>query len=270
MPTAAEHVPEPRTAPPSLRQRRRAVAVQEIVDAAERHLAEHGPAALSLRAVARDLGMTVQALYHYFPSRNALVTVLITKGYDDLTEAVRAAVDAVAGDTAPGDSVAVVTATGDTAVLPRFVVAALGYRQWAVDHPERFQLLYGTPLRSYEAPAEGPTTQATRRMGALFQNELFAGRTTAQLAAAGPFTLSPPLRSHLERLSPQGPDALPPAAASLFLSAWGHLHGLVTLEVFGHTAFIGSHQAEIFQTSMLTMLEDIHHRIPGPAGPTGR
>lgn len=59
------------TAPLSLRERRRAVATQEIVDAAERHITGHGPAALSLRAIARDLGMTVQALYHYFPNRDA-------------------------------------------------------------------------------------------------------------------------------------------------------------------------------------------------------
>lgn len=155
-------------APPTLRERRRAAATQEILDAAERHITEHGPAALSLRAVARSLGMTVQALYHYFPSRDALVTVLVTKAYDDLADAVQAAVDTAADDSA----------------LPRLVVAAEGYRRWAIAHPEHFQLLYGTPLRDYAAPADGPTTQATRRMSSIFERELFAGFTTEQLAAA--------------------------------------------------------------------------------------
>lgn len=244
----------PNTAPLSLRQRRRAVATREIVDAAERHLDGHGPAALSLRAVARDLGMTVQALYHYFPNRDALVTVLIAKAYDDLADAVQTAVD-----------------TAGEATAPRFVTAAEAYRRWAVDHPERFQLLYGTPLRDYEAPAGGPTTRAMRRMGGLFQRQLFGGFTTEQLAAADTHALSPALRTRLELLPADdgGTGALPPAAATLLLSGWGHMHGLVVLEVFGHTSFIGDHQAEIFRMSMHHLLTDTHRRIPAPGHPAG-
>ncbi|TDD93510.1 TetR/AcrR family transcriptional regulator [Actinomadura rubrisoli] len=238
---ADEHL----TAPPSLRQRRRAAAAQEILDAAERHITEHGPHALSLRAVARSLGMTVQALYHYFPNRDALVTALITKAYDDLADAVQAAVDTPADDP-------------DT---PRLVAAAEGYRRWAIAHPERFQLLYGSPLRHYAAPADGPTTQALRRMSAIFEREMFDGFTTAQLAAADA-PLSSSLRAHLERLPPEGLGLLPPPAVSLLMSAWGHMHGLVVLEVFGHTSFIGDHQAEIFHSAMRGMLKDVHSRIP--------
>jgi AcrR family transcriptional regulator len=239
---ADEHV----TALPSLRQRRRAAATQEILEAAERHIVEHGPAALSLRAVARGLGMTVQALYHYFPSRNALVTALVTKAYDDLADAVQAAVDTAADD----------------AALPRLVIATEGYRRWAIAHPELFQLLYGTPLRDYEAPAEGPTTQATRRMSAIFEREMFDGFTPEQLGAADAPALSPSLRAYLEQLPHYGLGHLPPPATALLLSAWGHLHGLVVLEVFGHTSFLGDHQAEIFRTAMRNLLDDIHRRIP--------
>ncbi len=145
------------------------------MDAAERHLTEHGPAALSLRAVARSLGMTVQALYHYFPSRDALVTVLVTKGYEDLADAVQTAVDT----------------PSDDPDLPRLVIATEGYRRWGIAHPERFQLLYGTPLRDYAAPADGPTTQASRRMSEIFERELFAGYSTEQLAAIDAPVLSP-------------------------------------------------------------------------------
>ncbi|MFC5031819.1 TetR/AcrR family transcriptional regulator [Streptomyces sp. DSM 41987] len=233
-------------APPTLRERRRAAATQEILDAAERHITEHGPAALSLRAVARSLGMTVQALYHYFPSRDALVTVLVTKAYDDLADAVQAAVDTAADDSA----------------LPRLVVAAEGYRRWAIAHPEHFQLLYGTPLRDYAAPTDGPTTQATRRMSSIFERELFADFTTEQLAAADAPSLSPALRTYLEQLPHYGLGHLPPPATALLLSAWGHLHGLVVLEVFRHTSFLGDQQAEIFRMAMQNLLEDVHRRIP--------
>ncbi|RFU87522.1 TetR/AcrR family transcriptional regulator [Streptomyces triticagri] len=230
----------------SLRDRRRAAATAEILDAAERQITERGPAALSLRAVARDLGMTVQALYHYFPNRAALVTSLITKTYDDLAHAVQTAIDE-----AP-----------DGAELPGLVVAAEAYRGWAVAHPERFQLIYGTPLRDYAAPEEGPTTKATRRLSAIFQRELFAGYTTAQLAAARTPELSPTLLADFAHLAPaDGPNSLPAPAIALMLSAWGHMHGLVTLEVFGHTSFIGDHQAEIFRMSMHSLAADIRRRI---------
>ncbi|MEW1643876.1 TetR/AcrR family transcriptional regulator [Streptomyces sp. NPDC091219] len=244
-------VDERTTAPPSLRERRRAAATREIVDAAERHLTEHGPAALSLRAVARSLGMTVQALYHYFPNRDALVTVLVTKGYEDLADAVQAAVD-----TTPEDP-----------DLPRLVIATEGYRRWAIAHPERFQLLYGTPLRDYAAPAEGPTTQASRRMSEIFERELFAGYSTDQLAAIDVPVLSPALRDYLERLPHYGQGSLPAPATALLMSAWGHLHGLVALEVFGHTAFLGGHEADIFRMAMRNLLADIHRRIPEQVEP---
>lgn len=243
--------------PLSVRERRRAVAVREIVDAAEAHIAEHGPAALSLRAVARGLGMTVQALYHYFPSRDVLLTTLITKTYDDLVAAVQEAADTGGAGEGDGD--------GDGGDGAGFVAATEGYRRWAVANPERFQLIYGTPLRYYAAPAEGPTTQAVRRMSAVFERELFGGYTYEQLAAAEIPPLSPELSAHLGPLRPDDPGALPPAAFALLFSGWGHMHGLVVLEVFGHTSFLGEHRAELFRMSMRNLLADIRRRIPDAA-----
>ncbi|MFI8090680.1 TetR/AcrR family transcriptional regulator [Streptomyces sp. NPDC086080] len=260
--TGATSPPVTGPAPLSLRQRRRAVATQEIVEAAERHLDEHGPAALSLRAVARSLGMTVQALYHYFPNRDALVTVLITRAYDDLADAVQTAVGTPSEGLTPADGRT--PAPGEP--VPPFVKACESYRAWAVTHPERFQLIYGTPLRDYTAPVEGPTTRAMRRMSAVFQQVFFSGFSQDQLAAADTHALPAPLRTHLDLLSDaEGPEPLPPAAAALLLSAWGHMHGLVVLEVFGHTTFLGGHQAEIFRMAMHHLLTDTHRRIPGPA-----
>jgi hypothetical protein len=128
-------------------------------------------------------------------------------------------------------------------------------------HPELFQLLYGTPLRDYAAPAEGPTTRATRRMSSIFEREMFGGFTAAQLAAADAPALSPSLRAYLEQLPHYGLGNLPAPATALLLSAWGHLHGLVVLEVFGHTSFLGDHQAEVFRTAMRNLLEDVRRRI---------
>ncbi|MEU6124770.1 TetR/AcrR family transcriptional regulator [Streptomyces sp. NPDC047123] len=235
---------------PTLRERRRAVAAQEIVGAAESHIVEHGPHALSLRAVARSLGMTVQALYHYFPSRDDLVTALVTKAYDDLADAVQAATDVARDD--PD--------------LPAMVIATEGYRRWAIDHPERFQLLYGAPLRHYHAPVDGPTTEANRRMGAVFERELFRGFTRAELAAADVRSLSPAFLTALDGMAPPGPDALPAPATALMLSVWGYVHGMVALEVFGHTGFLGTHQAELYRMAMRNLYEDVRRRIPATPG----
>ncbi|MDT0265688.1 TetR/AcrR family transcriptional regulator [Streptomyces sp. DSM 44915] len=244
----ADHPTPAPPARPTLRERRRAAATREILEAAERHLTERGPAALSLRAVARDLGMTVQALYHYFPHRDALVTALITKTYEDLADALQAATADPARDPE----------------LPGLVVVAEAYRGWAVANPERFQLIYGTPLRDYAAPVDGPTTAAVRRMGAIFQREVFHGYPRERLAAVAGPAPSPAFQAALT-----SPDGLPPAAGVLFLSAWGHLHGLVVLEVFGHTGFLGEHQAELFRLSTRAYHADLHRRITGTDGPSG-
>ncbi|MGV9988953.1 hypothetical protein [Streptomyces olivaceus] len=127
----------------------------------------------------------------------------------------------------------------------------------------------GTPLRYYAAPADGPTTQAVRRLGALFQRELFDGFTPAQLAAADVPPLSPPFRERLARLAVNAEDGLPPAGLSLFLGAWGRLHGLVVLEVFGHTAFLEDHGSGIFRSSVRMTVEDVHRRIPAGAPAQG-
>jgi len=212
-----------------LRERRRAAATREILDAARHEIAEHGPSGLALRSVARRLGMTVQALYHYFPSRDELITALITEAYGELADAVEAA-------------------TG-------FLAAAEAFRAWAIGNAAPFRLIYGTPLPHYAAPAHGRTTAAATRLATVFIRAMFGGYRDDQLARAdfpGP----------LEGLPPWAFGDLPRPAAALFVSAWGHLHGLVVLEAFGHTAFIGPAQEEIFRGAMRNLLADVHRRIP--------
>ncbi|MGW1507191.1 TetR-like C-terminal domain-containing protein, partial [Streptomyces mirabilis] len=117
----------------------------------------------------------------------------------------------------------------------------------------------------YAAPADGASTMAARRMSTIFQRELFGGFSPEQLAAADMPPLSPQFRAYLDLLPPDGPGVLPPPAIALLMEAWGRMHGMVVLEVFGHTSFLGDHEAELFHLAMRNMLADIHRRIPGSA-----
>lgn len=118
------------------RARARIEVTAAIKEEARRQLASEGPTKLSLRAVARELGMVSSALYRYFPSRDDLLTALIIDAYDSLGEAAEEAHAAVA----------------DGAPVERWVAVGEAVRGWALAHPQEYALIYGTPVPGYSAP----------------------------------------------------------------------------------------------------------------------
>src|SRR4051794_6805096 len=124
--------PPPRTA----RDRARAELTEEIKAVARRHLAEHGSAALSLRAVAREVGMVSSAVYRYFPSRDDLLTALIIDAYDALGECAETA----ARSARERDAAA------------RWLRVCESVREWALAHAHEYALIYGSPVPGYAAP----------------------------------------------------------------------------------------------------------------------
>src|SRR5688500_17749340 len=128
----------------SVRARVRAEKIAEIKQAARRHLATDG-ANLSLRAVARDMGMVSSALYRYFPSRDELLTALILDAYNALGEVAETADAGVARDDLRG----------------RWLAVGRGVRAWALAHLAEYALIYGTPVPGYAAPSDtvGPATR---------------------------------------------------------------------------------------------------------------
>src|ERR1700759_4929377 len=133
--SATEPAPAP-AAPRTVRARVRLELTREIKDVARRHLAETGSAGLSLRAVARELGMASSAVYRYFPSRDDLLTALIVDAYDALGDAAERADRA-----APPDD-----------PRARWVDTCRAVREWAVAHPHEYALVYGSPVPGYAAP----------------------------------------------------------------------------------------------------------------------
>jgi AcrR family transcriptional regulator len=206
----------------SRRDRVRAATVTEIKDTARRILVAEGPDRLSLRAIAREMGMTAPALYRYFPSREELVGALIAELYDDLTGTLRAAGDAA-------DPV-------DARI--RLAAASRAFRTWALAHPREFALLFGSPIPGIgEQSADSPANLAAERFGEVF------GALVARIYQDDPFPvpaedgMDPALREQLRAWSAGFPVELPVGAAQVFLSCWIRLYGMVAMEVFGHLEF---------------------------------
>jgi AcrR family transcriptional regulator len=220
-----------------LRERRRAQTVAEIKEAALRELAVTGADGLSLRAVARAVGVSVQALYHYFDSRDALVTALVTDAFDELADTVSAA---ASGARDPAD---------------RVVAAGLAYRAWGRENRAAFLLALGVPLPDYTAPEGGPTSQAAARLGAAFLDAVFGGWSADELAAVPLAADVPALRAQLTGTGALG--GLPPGAAALFTSGWGTLHGLVVLELLGHLVWVGEAGEDVLRVALLRYADEL-------------
>jgi AcrR family transcriptional regulator len=203
---------------PSARERVRAELTSEITDAARRQLADVGAAALSLRAVAREVGMVSSAVYRYFPSRDELLTRLIIDGYDDLGAAAEEADD----PTAPP--------------AERWLAVCRAVRVWALAHPHEYALLYGSPVPGYSAPAD--TVPAASRVG------IVLGRILGEAARSGALPersgeRDPGLVSE-DAVTVLGGDhpAIDETVRVRALLAWSSIYGAISFELFGH--FVGS------------------------------
>jgi AcrR family transcriptional regulator len=200
----------------------------EILDAAREQLATEGVGTLSLRGVARDLGMAPSAVYRYFENRDVLLTALIVDAYDALGDAVERAERRVDPDDLAG----------------RWAAIAHAVRTWALANPSLYALVYGSPVPGYAAPQDTvvPATRVTQRLAALVQDALATPAALDPAAGApGPPALdaAPVSREAAHGLAPLvdflGPGTSPEWAVR-GLMAWTWLFGAVSFELFGQLA----------------------------------
>jgi AcrR family transcriptional regulator len=184
----------------------------EILEAARRHLAEEGPAGLSFRAVARDVGLVSSAVYRYFPSRDALLTSLIIESYDALGQAVETAEAAV-----PRDRFA-----------DRYRAVARALRAWAVADPQQWTLIYGSPIPGYAAPQDtvAPAIRVQRVLAALLADAWSAGAVRDRGGVPADVHDALVLREAV-------PGDVPDDLLVRGLMAWTYLIGAVTTELYG-------------------------------------
>lgn len=191
---------------------------EEIKTIARQHMAQHGTNALALRAIAREMDISAAALYRYFASLDDLITALILDAFNAMADALEAA-----AASQPRDDYAA-----------RLHAVLLAYRQWALDNPAEFQLIYGNPIPGYEAPSE------LTRAAAVRSNQVVGG-ILAEAHQAGKLK-TPPEYPHLPETVQNRFDAVsvlydpPLSSVVLYVAAvgWTHIHGIVMLELFHH------------------------------------
>jgi AcrR family transcriptional regulator len=207
------------SAKPTLRQRRREQTELELFVIATAHLRSHGAAALSLRALARDAGMASSAVYRYFASRDDLVTELLVRAFDGHADEVEAAAAAH-----PDQPVAALRA------------AFRAYRAWALANPAEFGLAYTAPVPDYHAPPErtlGPGTRIGRFLLGLLRLCHQQGLVDRAVIRTRRGALTPANRQQLTSAREAFGVDLPVPLLAAGLDALIHLHGLVSMEVFG-------------------------------------
>ena len=206
----------PPSAPRTARERARAEITAEILKAARGYLATDGAPALSLRAIARDLGMASSALYRYFGSRDELLTRLIIDAYDSLGAAAEAREAAVDRNDLAG----------------RFAATCLAVRTWALAHPNEYALIYGSPVPGYVAPADTvrPASRVTALLLRIVVEAALAGRIPD---AETPDPEAKPVAAALAPIRSYLPPAVPAPLVQRALMVWTNLFGIVSFELYG-------------------------------------
>ncbi|WP_031481761.1 TetR/AcrR family transcriptional regulator [Streptomyces bicolor] len=219
------------------RARARMEVTAAIKDEARRQLAAEGAAKLSLRAVARELGMVSSALYRYFPSRDDLLTALIIDAYNSIGESAEAAHDKAAG----------------AGPVQRWTAVAEAVRDWALRHPHEYALIYGSPVPGYTAP--DTTVPPASRVGLLFIGIVRDAHRDSGL------TEPPPLPAELcpeaERMAADLAPDLPPAAVAALVAAWAELFGLVGFELFGQFNRVVEDRERFFRHAVARLAQGV-------------
>jgi AcrR family transcriptional regulator len=246
---------------PSRRDRLRAATTQEIIQTARRLLVQQGPDAVSLRAIAREMGMTAPALYRYFDSHEELLRHVVADIFTDLSSHVRAAIHSAA-DAGSGDL------TDAEIMVVKMIAGCREFRAWTLVHVPEFSMIFGSPLPGLEALREinrDPTIDCGYKFGQLFLDlfgDLYRRRP---FAIPADDDIDPALRGQLVRYRELTQSDLPLGALQTFLRCWVLLYGAVSLEAFGHLQFALDDPSPMFELMLADLAPMIGLEYPLPA-----
>ncbi|MEV4300131.1 TetR/AcrR family transcriptional regulator [Microbispora rosea] len=238
------------TTGPSRRQRVRDATLRELVSVSREILTTQGIEALTIRAVAREMGMTPPGVYRYFDSHRALLDAVIVAILNELTEFVVTRVGEVDEADAAG----------------RLVVASRALRRWGVEHPREFHLSLVVSPPEEENQAVG---RARGQVGKLF-GEIFAGAWRDYGSASpAPWPREPRIEPLAERLVRILEVSMPStAAAAAFTRCWMRLYGMVCLESLGLPRVVGDEKGDLFEAELAELARTLG--LPEAALDTGR
>jgi AcrR family transcriptional regulator len=246
---------------PSRRDRVRAATTQEIIQTARKLLVQDGPEAISLRAIAREMGMTAPALYRYFGSHEDLLRHVVADIFTELATHVRTAVHMAADASTSGLPEAEV-------MVVKMIAGCREFRAWTLTHVPEFSMIFGSPLPGMEVLHEmhrDPTIDCGYQFGQVFL-DLFG-----DLYRRRPFSIpaddeiQPSLREQLARYRELVRSDLPLGALQTFLRCWVLLYGIVSLEAFGHMQFALDDPSPMFELMLSDLAPMIGLEYPLPA-----
>jgi AcrR family transcriptional regulator len=252
---------------PSRRDRLRAATTQEIIETARRLLVTQGPEGASLRAIAREMGMTAPALYRYFGSHEELLRHVVGSIFMDLADHVRGAIH-TAADGAPAD-----ISSNDVMAL-KLTAGCRAFRDWTLEHVPEFSLIFGSPLPGLEMLHEihdDPTVDCGYQFGQIFLDLYGDLYRRYPFGIPADQDIEPSLRRQLARYRDLTGSDLPLGALQTFLRCWVRLYGAVSLEAFGHLKFALDDPSPMFElmladlASMLGLAYPLARRAAGEA-----
>jgi AcrR family transcriptional regulator len=240
--------------PPGLsrRDRRKQETIDDINAAARRQLAGAGPAGVSLRGIARDLGVTPAAVHYYFPGRQALLGTLAADGCESLAACLRAAYHK-AEQVTPDE---------------RWVAVCRAHRSWALDRPAEYLLLYGhdgSAARHPDPEVVQAMSKVTAVLFTMMKDAVASGYVdTGRIEARTP----PRLREQLADWRDQTAATadLPLGALAACMIGFAELHGAITLELTGHTPPQLADGAALFDLRMAHIAASLHPARIHPLG----
>ncbi|MFG1920797.1 TetR/AcrR family transcriptional regulator [Cryptosporangium sp. NPDC048952] len=225
------------TAPLTRRERLRAETVDEIQSTARRMLVSDGYDGLSLRAIARAMGMSAPALYRYYASREDLIAALVDQLKGELTESLEKV-----RDTQPD-------------LVAKLLATSREFRRWAVAYPAEFTLVFTSSAIGLDRPPDGSVDPTGERFGNVF------GELITELFLTRPFPIpadgeiEPALKAQLQEWNDCFPQPLPLGVTQVFLSSWIRLYGTVSMEVFGQLKFALSDAGPMFEAELRSLAE---------------
>jgi AcrR family transcriptional regulator len=255
----AEPGTEPGPSPaPSRRDRLRAATIEEIILTARQLLVRSGPESVSLRAIAREMGMTAPGLYRYFGSHEELLRNVCAGIFTELAGDIHHAIEAAAGPAEPTpDQMA-------AKLTVKMVAACREFRRWALNHQAEFGLLFGVPLPGLDDGRYDIADECALAFAGTFFTLFLELWRTAPFPVPASEEIDPELRDQLIRYRDVLGADLPVGAVLTFLRCWTVLYGAVAMEVFGHLRFALEDAAPMFEMTLGDLAALVGLRYPLP------